>query len=527
MSTATVVALVPLLLNILALAELWQRKEYRWDRMQAYLLSPESREVVIPYLIGAVLTLIGALAVNYSTRPLPTLFGWLGLLTFVFYYGAQAYRRGIFRPALTLKVSLVITALTVTATVYYGFVFKPTWPDALDWASLLVFMPILSIVSVAATNVLTAVRKRQIISQATNLRQRLTNLTVVGITGSYGKTSTKHFLTQLMPEAAATKEHRNSEVAVAQDMLKQLSKQRKTYIVEMGAYKKGEIAALAKLTKPAIGIVTAIGNQHMALFSSQENILAAKWELVSGLPSEGIAILNADDSLVRQKSKNYSGKILWYSRMQPTDVYASNIRIEPESLICQLHVRDDAQIVTIPLASDGLLGNVLAAVAAAHLLGVETSVVFKRVQALHPYPRTMQIIHGKNNALIIDDSYSANEQGVMNALYHLQRFSTADKRIVLLPLIELGSAGHLIHERIGNALAKTKASIYISGTAFRQSLLKGVRHANPSVTLKFIKNPLALARAVAENAGSDTVILLEGRIPDVVRQALLQQKSTF
>lgn len=128
------------------------------------------------------------------------------------------------------------------------------------------------------------------------------------------------------------------------------------------------------------------------------------------------------------------------------------------------------QDITIPLAGAAALSNVIAAITAAHALGVPNEEIVTHVQQLKPYPRTMEIIGGKNNSTIIDDSYSANEQGVINAIEHLASFNQPDKRIIIVPLIELGPAARPAHLKIGRALAKSNAKIYVWGTAYKNEL---------------------------------------------------------
>lgn len=285
----TFMASVALAASVLSQAKLWQQKEYRLDRLSAALLGTELRSRFYPYI----------LALFFFTIKVPL----AAIATLFIYHLWRTVRRGLSRPDPTNKAKLLITlifALTSIAITILNSNFYLAW----TLAATLLMIPLLTALATLITNAAAAIRKRQIIQQATHLRRSLTNLKVIGITGSYGKTSTKHFLSQLIPTALVTKEHRNSEFPVAQDMLNQLNSNTRIYIVEMGAYKIGEIAALTRLTKPAIGLITAIGNQHLATFGSATNILKAKWELIDALPKDGMAIINVDDHKLSQQASN-------------------------------------------------------------------------------------------------------------------------------------------------------------------------------------------------------------------------------
>lgn len=490
-----IVAAGTALLAILGHVDLWQRKEYRWDRVRAFLMSPEINLRSHPlFIVGTIFVLIGWVTTNDAL-------GWLSLVSFALHYSLRVLRRGVIRPVFTTKAitNLVITTLiSLLLLTHYNF--------PLGLASVIFFVPLLTAAVVGLVNIPFWLKKRAIIRQATKKRQQLTSLTVVGITGSFGKTSTKHFLRSLLTAASkkalASDEHRNAELPVAQDILARLTPETEFYIAEMGAYRRGEVAAVARLTKPRLGILTVLGNQHLDLFGSLENIVAAKWELIESLPATGVAILNADDPKQVAHASTHPPRcpIVWYSTQKPADVWAEKIVLHTMHLTARLHTKSEAIDVELPLASEALLQSVVAAITVAIALGLSLTELQPHLTQLKPYPRTMEIKQGKSGATIIDDSYSANEAGVLVALRHLQRFPQKSKIIVLTPLIELGKESKAVHERIEAAIAKSgvKAYVYKSGS-----------------------DPKKLAAKLKDTLTADSVILLEGRLPDVVRDSVL------
>ncbi len=520
---AAITGLATIVLTIVSQIALWQRKEYRWDRMRVYMTSQEGIICSAPALVAWLVFLaLGWVLLVFDMTNFASAIGWASLAGVAIFHVARISRQGIIRPDPTPK-AIVLTGIVMAAAVFYLRLFNMAgYADALQWATAIFFIPIIVALGVAAVNTLSSIRKRQIINQAANRRAQLSHLQVVGITGSWGKTSTKHFLLQLLSgsglKVAATKEHRNSEFTVARDILERLCQKTDVYIAEMGAYRKGEIAALSKLAQPTIGIITAIGNQHVALFGSQENILNAKWELAAALPRVGRLVLNADDPFLAKQGKTFP-RVRWFSATGKADVYASAVIMQPTQLQATLHINGDTSEVTIPLASGGMLLSVLAAVTAAHVLGMPSGKIFQAVEKLKAYPKTMEILTGKNGSVIIDDGYSASEGSVKNALDHLERFTEKDKRVVIVPLIELGNEAAAVHKRIGRLLAESRARCFIFGEAHRYDLRHGLRGGTANVT--WFTNAKKLAEEVSDGLTGQSVVLLEGRIPDVVRKAVV------
>jgi len=511
-------------LTILSQAELWQRKEYRFDRMLAFVQSDEWMQSFIWLLLAIVILSNAGWYAFFIGSPLAEPIGWLLLSVLAFFHVQRTATRGLFRPRLTAKSALLVTAMGVVAVAMVSFTYVPYVVAPLQWATLVWLMPVVAAPCVWLVNALTGVRKKQIINRAKQVRKKLADLSVIGITGSYGKTSTKYFLAQILSSAKCqymvTDEHRNSELAVAQDMLNSLTNKTDIYVVEMGAYRVGEIDALVQLTKPSVGIVTAIGNQHVALFGSRQQLAKAKWELVRGLPKDGTAILNADDETVSRLGAKVSKNVLWYSSQRKADVYVTRLEIKGCSFTGTFYIGGLRKRVTVPLASEAMLSSVLAAMAGARALGVSAKDVFTALSDLKPMAQTMEVRSGKKGSVVIDDSYSANEFGMVTALNHLKRFD-GNKLVVMVPIIELGTESRRVHERIGRALSETDAQIFVYGTAYSEAIKKGLGKKQPADKVMFFSQPDELIGRVKESVEPGTTILLEGRLPSVVRQELL------
>jgi len=505
--------------KLLGTAGALQRKEYRLDRLRAAVADGEYTSYA--YLYGMQLIAAGlaaniplplAAAVIAATAPVAEAFFRLMLLS----------RSGLNRPRPTAKAILLLTIAVIVLLAEHAVLTALNYPQLIIAAILLISTLPSALLAMAAVNRLGWLRKRHVIAAGAVLRRRL-SLTVIGITGSYGKTSTKHFLGQLLPQAAVSSDHRNETYVIAGDMISQLTETVPQYITELGAYRQGEIASLAALIQPKIGVITAIGTQHLALFGSQQKITAAKWELVSALPADGIAVLNADDPRLKQQAAGYPGKIIWFSTTRTADVSIKEMALDLVTIDIRLTIAQHTCTITLPLAGRGALANVAAAAAAAWAAGAAPADICEKLGHILPYPRTMEVRELPNGATVIDDSYSANEHGALDAVEHLTRFPQTDKRVLLLPLIELGSEAARVHRLIGRTLAKSGAKTMLYTQRHLVDLAAGAARENPSYRIQSTDTPRRAVQFVTKSIGKDTVILLENRIPDVVRQELFRK----
>ncbi len=505
---------------VLSQVALWQRKEYRMDRMRAYIMSPESElERNVHWYIAFSMLCVAAAGYIMDYSIVMTLASATSMASIFIGYAGRAFRTGVARPAITVRSVAVIGVAFILLAV------KLIVTNNIAQMALVVFAsPVVVAFAVGIVTLPALLTKRKTIARATQARAGLHSLVTVGITGSVGKTSTKKYLVHLLggesDTVIATSEHRNSPYVVAQDMLQRLSEKTKIYIAEMGAYNKGEIAELARLVQPSIGVITAITNQHVALFGSLENLVRAKWELPESIPEHGTLVLNKDDVLLREKATGMKQSILWFSLLEGADVSMSNIILEQDATLCTLAIRGNSQELRLPVISRGQMVPILAAAATALALGVSEEEIMARMETLPQLERTMQVRTGKNGALVIDDSYSASEASVRNAIDYMKNIASQDAYLILVPIIELGSEGARVHERIGTLLKNLHATVYMYGTAHKEDILRGLHDAD-SRQISWYQDPNILAREISSAVSKNSLVVLEGRVPAIIRQAIL------
>lgn len=354
----------------------WQLKEYRWDRFREFLKTSEAKRYFLP-------------------------------------------GRNFLRPRLTVKILMLILFTLVLSRQF-------VW-----WLAYLL-VPLTAAVSVGLIAPLTDLIKWLIIGLA---RVKLIlfhrRMLIVGITGSYGKTSTKEILAHILTakfNVAKTKETSNTLIGVAKTALFNLGLKTEIFVVEMGAYKIGEISAICRLVRPKIGILTGINQQHLGLFGSLEKIIQAKSELLRALPSDGLAVINGVNPITKKLTAPVPTKYYRASK------FKTNL-IGPWQAL-----------------------NIAAAMIVAKYLGVDKF----NLTDIPRFKTALTRVTGLNGAVIINDSYNSNPAGFAAAIA-LAKTIPAQKKILISPgIIELGKESEAIHRRLAAAARRVFDQVFIT-----------------------------------------------------------------
>ena len=502
---------IDMALCVLSQTALWQRKEYRIDRMLAYISSPE-----FSYSAFAVWGV--AIVLSVASFVFPEL-AVVSMIIVLLGYCIRGFRRGIFRPKRTTRSTLI------TGISFFILFIKLVFIHSISTLSFLVIAsPIVVVFAIALTAIPTGIQKRKTIQQAIAHRNTLPNVHVIGITGSVGKTSTKtyalHILQNDSKEVIATKHHRNSPYVVAMDLLTRVTAHTATYIAELAAYRPGEIKELCAIVQPNIGVITAITNQHLAMFGSLDRLATAKWELADSLPTNGTLVLNKDDETIRKQAKNSTHQIVWYSMRDSADVVFEKINIQVDHIECELIINNERQRVRISVVSRGQLYSVLAAVAIGFVSEMPIQKIIEKLASLPQLEKTMEYKKRSDGLIAIDDSYSASEASVLNAIEYLKAVGNKDSLLVMVPIIELGSDGHVVHERIGKALVSAPFRVMIYGNGYKKDMLRGFAEESHK-HIAWYEDPKKMLQDIQKDRSRYALTVLEGRLPETIRTALL------
>ncbi|MEU9718662.1 UDP-N-acetylmuramoyl-tripeptide--D-alanyl-D-alanine ligase [Streptomyces sp. NPDC047976] len=294
---------------------------------------------------------------------------------------------------------------------------------------------------------------------------------VVALTGSAGKTSTKDLIAQVLQHHAPTvwtPGSLNNEIGLPLTALKATAETRHL-VLEMGARGVGHIAYLTGLTPPRIGLVLNVGTAHIGEFGGREAIAQAKGELVEALPSEaegGVAVLNADDLLVRAMSARTKARTVLFGEAEDADVRATEVRMTPAGQASfTLHTPTGCSDVTLRLYGEHHVSNALAAAAVAHVLGMPAEEIATALSGAGTLSRwRMEVTEREDGVTIVNDAYNANPESMRAALRALVAMGEAGKAdggrtwAVLGPMAELGDASLAEHDAVGRLAVRLNVS---------------------------------------------------------------------
>lgn len=286
---------------------------------------------------------------------------------------------------------------------------------------------------------------------------------LIGVTGSNGKTTTKEMLAAIfggIGKVLATKGNFNNDIGLPKTLF-ELSEEHEFCVIEMGANHIGEIAQLAGIAKPQVGIITLCAPAHLEGFGSIEGVAEAKGEIFSALPADGTAIINADDRFCDYWREISSGrnKITFGLNPETADVYAT--KIEGKALGCgttfSFHYGEELRKITIP--HDGLHNvlNALAAGAGALGLGCSLDQIANGLAQSEIVSGRLNFHRLKQNVQLIDDTYNANPSSLMAAV-NVAANSGCEHWVVMGDMGELGDEGAEIHEQCGSDIKASGAT---------------------------------------------------------------------
>ncbi|MEW6233986.1 MAG: UDP-N-acetylmuramoyl-tripeptide--D-alanyl-D-alanine ligase [Candidatus Omnitrophota bacterium] len=277
---------------------------------------------------------------------------------------------------------------------------------------------------------------------------------IIGITGSYGKTSAKHILAHILAAhepVLATPGSVNTLMGITRIIRERLREEHRYFIVEMGAYGVGSIQKLCGLTPPDAAMVTAVGLAHWERFQSLENVALAKSELPRALPPDGAAILNGDDLQCRRMGEGLQTKVYYYGKEDSFGLLhcrLANVEIKDEGTSGRLEYEGKTYKFLIPIHGQHQALNAAGAFLAAASLGVPPLTAAAALNTIPPIPHRLVVQRGGDGITTIDDAYNSNPIGFQNALETLRALSANRKILVTPGMAELGSKHEEEHRKI-------------------------------------------------------------------------------
>lgn len=456
-------------LNILSYAHLWWLKEYRFDRMLIHLHTKQGKRILfIPFHFSHV-----------SPK------------------------------------SILLVLLSASTLVLVSFLFPMAWWVALLSIDLMTF-PVTGLVVLFLTIPTFLIHEYQI-RMATSLLRSHKAMTVIGITGSYGKTSTKEYLSTILSvkyNVLKTSASKNSPIGIAEVILNDMRSDHEIFVVEMGAYKMGEIARMSDMVRPQIGIVTAINPQHQDLFGSIENTMNAKYELIAGLKGKKIAIMNMDNAEVRKMAEwaQKDGKDVWFVTADKKSYdtrknifLTESVHLSEKNIHFVVKYQAESAEVVAPVIGVFQAGNITMAIAAAVAAGMTLNDAAVGCNNIHPVEKMMQSMPGINGSTFINDAFNNNPDAAIAAISYLKE-TKGKKFLVFQPMIELGKYADQSHENVGKAAGAVCDDIILTNDNFYTPFVNGVQEANQKKAVHVMSTTSAVNYLKTKVKKGDTVL---------------------
>lgn len=429
------------------------------------------------------------------------------------------------------KKKLVITArikrLIFTITVLYLLpllVIKNIWLFATIEVVMAYLNPLVVLIAMFINMPVEKLVYLHFKTKAQNKLKSMSKLKIIGITGSYGKTSSKNILADILNikyNALPTPRNLNTYNGLIMTVNNHMDKFTDIFIAEMGAYVKGEIAGLCKLVKPKYGILTTIGTAHLESFGSEENIVKGKFELIESLPADGFGVLNGDDpKQVSYKLKN-KVKTIWIGiNNKNVDVLAKNIKCTSKGTEFDIVFKKDKKDYHFETR---LLGkhnvyNILAAVACGKEFGIDIDELKQAVKSVKPIEHRLELKR-LGNFYQIDDAYNSNPVGAKNAC-EILGMMPGYKIMVTPGMIELGDKEDEYNRTFGEQIAKVADEVILIGENKTKPIKEGILSKGFDKDKIIVLNDVREAYPYINNIALEKEVyaLFENDLPDTYNE---------
>jgi UDP-N-acetylmuramoyl-tripeptide--D-alanyl-D-alanine ligase len=424
-----------------------------------------------------------------------------------------------------LTLALLAPALLALAGVAIALAGPTTASLALALALALLLLAgapeTLLAVNVALRPVQDAINNRHVARARRTLRR--IDPTVIGITGSYGKTTTKFCTGAVLEQdrrTLVTPESYNSLLGVVRTINERLREEHEAFVVEMGMFRRGDIAELCELVHPTVGVITAIGPMHLERLGSIEAIAQAKGELLDALPPGGELVTNADDPrCVELAARAHVPVTLFGIGNERAEVIARNVRLVDGRTRFEL-LLDGPASESIPVSA-GLLGrhnvaNLLAAAAVGRALGIAPERIAAGLESVTAPAHRLQPIHNPAaGVVVIDDAYNSNPDGARAALEVLREHPAARRLLVTPGMVELGELEPELNRAFGEQAAAACDIAILVGPERAAPIREGLAQAGMDAAGVHVVRDIAEATALlAGLARAGDVVLFENDLPD-------------
>lgn len=542
-----------LLIHGIFLIHRLQQLGYSNLKLVKWLEGKQYREILLWNIFELLLPLLIILILFYNIKQIPVYKYITSLIMFFIFTWKliHPFLANWVGPRAYIKVPLVITPrvkrlfITLIAVIIFVliFVFKitvipldsftlSTW-RFYQFNGFLLFISLITPVIILASNLinvpLEAIVHFGYFNKAKKKLGKNQNAIKIGITGSYGKTSTKYFLATILKEkynTLFTPGSYNTPMGISKVINQNKDNDYEVFVAEMGADKKGDINKLCSLVKPNYGIITAIDIQHLETFGSLKEIINTKLSLFHNLDNQGFGIYNFDSEILRESIKKIKFDVPLYSySMSKNDnhdvvIYAENIKHTRDGLNFVAVFKDNIRLnVNAKVLGRHNISNLLAVILMAKLLGLSKDEIETGISKIEPVEHRLQKINSPGDVLILDDAFNANLNGACEALRVLHEIDGNKKIIVTPGLIGLGEIEEEINYKFGEYIAEYSDIAILVGKNRTKSIYDSLLKKKFKKDKIIVVNSLEDSKNILKNLiKAGDVILFENDLPDTYNE---------
>lgn len=436
----------------------------------------------------------------------------------------QEFRTTYKKPIVyTMRVKRLILSAAVLSggVIALAEIFTPQ--IAMPIALALLIMPVVMLTANLLNKPLEATISRWYYNDAKRILSSMPQLTIIGVTGSFGKTSTKHYLYRILSEkynVLMTPGNFNTTLGVIRTVREHLKPHHQIFIVEMGAKQVGDIKEICDLVRPTIGIVTAVGEMHLETFHTQENILRTKFELIDALSADGLGVVNLDSEPIAGRLMQHKCRVIGYAIDNTSaDYLAQEINYSTSDTSFAIKTADTLREgYTTHLAGRGNILNLLAAVAVADHLQVSEAMQKRAMRQIEQIEHRLSVKRTAGGVTIVDDAYNSNPLGAKMALEVLRNFRRMEggRRIVVTPgFVELGERQAELNRELGREIATACDIAIVVNKTNREAISAGITEQGFDLSNLIKVDSFAEASTrLAQMLRAGDVVLYENDLPD-------------
>ncbi len=501
-----------------------QQNSYRYDRFRTWM-EQSGESTTMPRLVAIIVVLLAASTLITPLVRYPLMFLY-GLWTSIDLARKKYKKPLVFTPrAVRIFVVSILLSVLVCTICFHMFFDGYRLAFAGIAFGFTACCAVSYVFPVIANFLLVPLQRhidRGYYKDAERILASMPELKIIGITGSYGKTSSKHFLHAILRERyeiVMTPGNFNTTLGVIRTIREHLKPYTEVFIVEMGAKQKGDIKEICDLVHPTMGIITAVGPQHLESFKTIETVRDTKFELADSLPADGLVLVNNDFPMIAGREvKNCRCLRYAIDNKEAAGYFVTEVEYSPKGTTFKI-CNAEGEVMSLHTR---LLGSAnISDLAAAAILAMETGMTKEQiafaVERIAPVEHRLSTRHTASGITLLDDAYNSNPVGSAMALEVLSHMRQG-RRIVITPgMIELGTDQERLNREFGRNIAKSVDIAVIVGQYNRDAILAGIEEGEGNPQTEVVDTFAQGQRYLNAIMRRGDTILYENDLPDTFK----------